>query len=114
VQQDWDPDELIVAWTLVEDRCDTTGFALTLKYFELEGEFPRFAEQLPGPAVEFVAGLVKVEATEFAKYSFDNRMAKYHRGQIREVLGFRPAAVADELRWVEWDMDTRLDLDQVG
>jgi hypothetical protein len=90
------------------------GFALTLKYFELEGEFPRFAEQLPGPAVEFVARLVKVEATEFAKYSFDNRMAKYHRGQIREVLGFRPAAVADELRWVEWDMDTRLDLDQVG
>jgi hypothetical protein len=52
------------------------GFALMLKYVEIEGEFPRYAEQIPPPTVEFVAELVKVDSAEFAKYSFDNRTAK--------------------------------------
>lgn len=109
--RDREPEELIVAWTLVEDdwrllssKAGATrlGFALMLKYFELEGEFPRYGEQLPPPTVEFVAELVKVEATEFAKYAFDNRTAKRHRTQIREALGFRPATEDDGARWVEW------------
>jgi hypothetical protein len=111
VKQDWDLDELIVAWTLVEDDwrllgnksgATRLGFALVLKYFEIEGEFPRFGEQVPSAAVEFVADLVRVDPAEFGKYSFDNRSAKYHRGQIREALGFSPATEEDEARWVRW------------
>lgn len=49
-----------------------------------------------------MAELVKVDPIEFAKYSFDNRTAKYHRTQIREALGFRPATVEDEQRWAAW------------
>lgn len=111
VKQDWDPDELIVAWTLVEDDwrllgnktgATRLGFALVLKYFEIEGEFPSYGEQFPPPAVEFVAELVKVDPVEFGKYSFDNRTAEYHRAQVREALGFHPATVQDQQRWVEW------------
>jgi Domain of unknown function (DUF4158) len=85
-----------------QDGRDPTGFALVLKYIEIEGEFPRYGEQIPPAAVEFVAGLVKVDPMEFAKYSFANRTAKYHRSQIREALGFRPATVEDEQRWAAW------------
>jgi hypothetical protein len=68
----------------------------------LRASSPRYGEQIPQAAVEFVAELVKVDPTEFAKYSFDNRTAKYHRAQVREALGFRPATVEDELRWAAW------------
>lgn len=111
VKRDWNPDELIVGWTLVEDDwrllgnktgATRLGFALTLKYFELEAEFPRYGELIPPAAVEFVAELVKVDSAEFAKYSFGNRTAEYHRAQIREALGFHPATVEDQARWVEW------------
>jgi hypothetical protein len=49
VKQEWEPDELIAHWTLVEDdwrllgnKTGVTrlGFAVILKYFEMEGRFP--------------------------------------------------------------------------
>lgn len=100
VKRDWDTEELIAHWTRVADDwqllgtktgATRLGFALVLKYFEIEGEFPRYGDQVPPAAVEFVAELVQVDPAEFAKYSFDNRTAKRHRTQVREVLGFRPA-----------------------
>lgn len=107
----WEPEELIAYWTLVDDDwrllgnktgATRLGFALVLKYIEIEGEFPRFGEQVPPAAVEFVARLVKVDPAEFAKYSFDNRTAEYHRAQIRQALGLRPATDEDKARWTEW------------
>ncbi|WUV35850.1 DUF4158 domain-containing protein [Streptomyces sp. NBC_01483] len=76
------------------------GFCLMLKFFEIEGRFPEFIEEFPQPAVQYVAGLVKVPAAELAKY--DLAGAKRHRKQIREALGFRPSTVADEERLAEW------------
>ena len=108
VKRDWETEELIAQWMLVEDDwrllgtktgATRLGFALVLKYFEIEGEFPRYGEQVPPAAVEFVAELVKVVPAEFAKYSFDSRTAKRHRTQVREALGFRPATEEDEARW---------------
>lgn len=57
--------ELIAQWTLVEDGWrllgTKTGFTLVLKYFEIEGEFPRDGEQFPPAAVEFAADSVKLD-----------------------------------------------------
>ena len=111
MKQVWEPEELIAYWTLVDDDwrllgnktgATRLGFALVLKYIEIEGEFPRFGGQVPPAAVEFVARLVRVDPAEFAKYSFDNRTAEYHRAQIRQALGFRPATDEDKARWTEW------------
>lgn len=89
-------------WDLVANKSGPTrlGFCLMLKFFEIEGRFPEFIEEFPQPAVEYVAGLVKVLAAEFAKY--DLAGAKRHRKQIRDALGFRPSTVADEERLTEW------------
>ncbi|MFB7178604.1 DUF4158 domain-containing protein [Streptomyces sp. NPDC056257] len=43
------------------------GFSLLLKFFELEARFPDVLEEVPPAAVEYVADLVKVPATDFAK-----------------------------------------------
>jgi hypothetical protein len=55
VKQEWEPDELIAHWTLVEDdwrllgnKTGVTrlGFAVILKYFEMEGRFPAYPEEI--------------------------------------------------------------------
>ncbi len=111
VRQEWSPEELLANWTLVDgdwalvaNKSGTTrlGFSLLLRFFELEGRFPEVPEEVPPAAVEFVARLVKVPATDFAKYPLVGRTAEYHRKQIREALGFRPSTVADEKALVEW------------
>ncbi|MGW0883566.1 DUF4158 domain-containing protein [Streptomyces sp. NPDC002671] len=52
--------------------------------------------------MEYVAGLVKVPAADFAKYSLTGRTVEYHRAQIREALGFRPATLEDEDQLTTW------------
>ncbi|MGA5207860.1 DUF4158 domain-containing protein [Streptomyces variegatus] len=111
VRQEWSPEELLANWTLVDGDWDLVanksgatrlGFSLLLKFFELEGRFPDVLEEVPPTAVDYVADLVKVPATDFAKYTLVGRSAEYHRKQIREALGFRPSTVADEKALAEW------------
>lgn len=58
VRAEWEQDELISVWTLVEDDWDLVGekvgagrlgFALTLKFYEIEGRFPSYPEGCPPP-----------------------------------------------------------------
>jgi hypothetical protein len=106
------PEDLIGTWTpvdedwrLVGNKSGATrlGFSLLLKFFEPEGRYPRGLEELPAVAVDYVAGQVKVDATEFAKYPWQGRFsAKYHRVQIREAFGFREFTRDDEERLTKW------------
>lgn len=67
MRRESEPEELIASWTLVEDdwrlvgnKAGATrlGFALLLKFFELEARFPRHAADVPPAAVAYVAGQV--------------------------------------------------------
>ena len=78
MRRDWEPEELVGAWTLVGDdwrlvsnKAGPTrlGFALLLKFFELEARFPREPDEVPAVAVAYVAEQVKVAPEEFAKRS---------------------------------------------
>lgn len=77
------------------------GFALLLKFFELERRFPR-REDVPRAAVEYVAGQVGVGAAVFADYRWSGSTIEDHRRQVREFYGFRTATVADEDKLVFW------------
>jgi hypothetical protein len=107
VQVEWDTDELIDVWTLRSGDWDLMGnksgatrlgFAILLKFYEAEGRFPAYAEEVPTAAVG-MASLVKVDSALFDKYSLRGRTAEYHRAQIRRAFGTRPAGEADEERW---------------
>ncbi|MFF6998283.1 DUF4158 domain-containing protein [Streptomyces sp. NPDC008313] len=60
MRQDWEPEDLIEVWTLLEDdmkevrnksRANRLGFALLLKFLEVEARFPESAEEMPAAAV---------------------------------------------------------------
>lgn len=106
-----DADELVEFWTLLdEDRrllvgkrgASALGCALLLKHYSRHGRFPRSRADLPAPVVEFVARQVGVEAGALVAYEWSGRTAEYHRAEVREHLGFRMAAVADQDRLTSW------------
>ena len=89
MRQEWEPEDLVAGWTLVEQdevaykRGPTSlGFALLLKYFEMEGRFPRHVGELPPAAVSYVArqvGVDPVDPVELAGYEWSGRTFEYHR-----------------------------------
>lgn len=78
------------------------GFALLLKFFELEARFPRGPEEVPPAAVSYVAGQVSVADEEFARYPWASRSIKIHRAQVRRAFGFQEWVVADEAEMSRW------------
>jgi Domain of unknown function (DUF4158) len=111
VRREWEPEELIACWTLVEDDwrlvgnktgATRLGFAVLLKFFELEARFPSGPGEVPPPVVGYLARQVGVEPALFAGYDWKGRAIKYHRAQVREALGFREPTVADEERLGAW------------
>ncbi len=111
MRREWEPEELIGAWTLVEaDRqllanktgASRLGFALALKFFEIEGRFPRHVGDLPRPAVSYMASQVSVAADVLTDYDWSGRTNRYHRAQIRRAFGFREATVGDEDKLATW------------
>lgn len=112
MRREWEPEDLIACWTLIDadwalvanKRGPTRlGFALSLKFFELEARFPRHAGEIPRAAVEYVASQVKIEPADvLGGYKFSDRTFEYHRSQIRNALGFREATVADEDDLARW------------
>ncbi|WP_281395393.1 DUF4158 domain-containing protein [Streptosporangium sandarakinum] len=102
---------MISAWTLVEGDwglvgekvgAGRLGFALISKFYEVEGRFPDYPEEIPAAAVEYVASLVEVEPESLAKYSWRSRTIERHRAQIRKRFGTRPATEDDEERLARW------------
>jgi len=111
LKREWQPEELIECWTLLDrDRrlvankagATRLGFALLLKFFELEARFPRAVGDLPPAVVEYVAAQVKVPAGALETYKWSGSTIEYHRSQIRAELGFREATVADEQLLARW------------
>ncbi|MGH9021935.1 MAG: Tn3 family transposase, partial [Acidimicrobiia bacterium] len=111
MRREWEPEELIACWTLVDGDAALVGsksgptrlgFSLLLKFFELEGRFPRHVGELPEGAVKYMAQQVKVDAAALASYDWSGRTIKYHRAQIREAFGFSEATRADEEHLAAW------------
>ncbi|MEU7897959.1 Tn3 family transposase [Nonomuraea sp. NPDC049152] len=114
MRREWEPEELIAAWTLLDGDWDLVGnktgatrlgFGVLLKFFEQEGRFPRHAGEVPKAAVDYVAGQVKVDPALFAEYRWSGSTIEYHRAQVREALGFRESTRADEDVLAGWLAD---------
>ena len=105
-------EELEETWTLGPDehallsgkRGPTRlGFAVLLRFFARKGRFPEpREEEIEAGAVAHVAGQVGVPAGEYARYDRGGRTAEYHRAQVREAFGFRPATVEDTEALTDW------------
>ena len=103
--------ELVEHWTLLDDEQELViskrgatklGFALLLKFYTRYGRFPAGRSEFPDEAVDFVAGQVKVPASEVQFYAWAGSTVEFHRAQIRQHLGFRECSVADAERLAIW------------
>lgn len=111
MRQEREPEDLIERWTLLEEdhalianKTGPTrlGFAVLLKYFELEARFPGCVEDIPTAAAQYVARQLKMDSSDLATYSWSGRTIEYHRAQIRAALGFRQTTEGDEARLAQW------------
>ncbi|MDE1675218.1 Tn3 family transposase [Nocardia gipuzkoensis] len=111
MRQEWSTEDLIGSWTLVgtdwqlvknKPGATRLGFGLLLKFFELEGRFPRGVDEVPAAAVSYMGEQLKVDAVEFAAYPWEGRSVKYHREQIRDAFEFREFSVGDEDELTGW------------
>ena len=114
MRTEWEPEDLIERWTLLEGDVELIGnktgvtrlgFAVLLKYFEIEGQFPDGPADIPTVAVGYVAHQLGLEPSELADYSWYGRTIEYHRAQIRQAFGFRQTTEGDEERLAEWLAD---------
>jgi hypothetical protein len=104
-------EELEEAWNLGPDehallsgkRGPTRlGFAVLVRFFAREGRFPEPAEEIDADAVAHVARQVGIPTEEYARYDRGGRTHEYHRAQVRETFGFRPATVEDTDALADW------------
>ncbi|CAL9654563.1 Tn3 family transposase [Streptomyces sp. enrichment culture] len=111
MRQDWEPEDLIEVWTLLENDMKRVrnksgatrlGFALLLKFCEVEARFPESAQEVPTVAVEYVAQQVKVPAGAWADYDWQSKAIHRHRGEIRAAYGFRANTEEDQDRLAAW------------
>lgn len=114
MRKDWNPEQLVDQWTLEEgDRAlignksgaTRLGFALKLKFFQLQGRFPSYPEEIPSAAVDFIAQQVDVDAALFDKYPWNTRVPGRHRHQIRQEYGTHAATEDEEDQLAQWLAD---------
>jgi hypothetical protein len=111
VRRDWDLDDLIASWTLVEadhellagkHGATKLSFAAMLKFFELDARFPRHPGEVPPAAAEYLARQLGMEPGEAQRLEVTGRTAERHRGLIRDALGFRMFTRGDEDKMIGW------------
>lgn len=76
------------------------AFAVLVRFFTGEGRFPEPTEEID--AVAHVARQVGVPPQEYGFYDRGGRTTEYHRVQIEEAFGFRPATAEDADALADW------------
>ena len=116
----WDEQELAEHWSLsaeeselLANRTDRSrlGLAVMLKFFQMEGRFPRDRKEIPVAVRDHLADQLGIEPDAFSEYDLAGRSSKRDREQIRSVLGFRRVTVADAEGLGEWLRRDVLSLD---
>lgn len=112
MKHNWTLDELIDSWTLLPPELDLVrdskadynqlGFALLLKYFQVEGKFPRHRREIPQAVIAYIARQLKTSLDVLRKYDWRGRTIVNQRAAIRTFLGFREGTVADSEAVAGW------------
>lgn len=111
MRAEWSTEDLVGSWTLVDEDWQLVGnksgvtrlgFALLLKFFELEARFPCSGQELPTSVVSYVARQVGVDEDRFTSYAWSGRAIERHRAQIRRAFGFREFSRGDEDKLADW------------
>src|SRR5271167_1837663 len=81
------------------------GFAVLLLHFRKHGQFPRTDSQLERGLAPDVMAQLGIATASLGTIELTDRTAERHRAEIRTLLGFREATVADGEALTEWLRD---------
>lgn len=111
MKRNWDISELIEQWTLIPrelallDNKDTSshlGFAVWLKFFQIEGHFPNSSQEIPKVAIRYIAQQLRTDPEGYNNYDWQGRLGRYHRTQILKFYGFRRPRATDIDQLIQW------------
>ncbi len=104
MKRHWNEQELVEQWTLtvtekqhVNQRTDRgrIGFAVFLKFLQIEGRFPLYHREVPWVAVDFLAQQLGLTGSAWLDFPMKGSSNERVRAEIRACLGFHPVTVAD-------------------
>ncbi|WP_430308216.1 DUF4158 domain-containing protein [Robertmurraya massiliosenegalensis] len=81
------------------------GFAVLLKYFQQEAQFPNKKQDVPKDVVQHLADQVDASVEDFFdSYGWGGKERSYteHRKAIRNLFGFRELTANDNHLFAEW------------
>jgi hypothetical protein len=123
MKRQWEPEELIEQFILTPaelailpeevtnaNPSNRLGFAVLLKFFQVESRFPQHPVEVPKVVVHFIAQQLKLTEEDYRRYPWSGGRFKAHRNQIRSFLGFRPIAQSDKPLMKTWLMEDVLPL----
>lgn len=111
MKRQWDATELVEHFTLLPEEMvlleqkneeNRLGFAVLLKFFQIEARFPRHKQEVPKLVVSYIARILGVSPRLFRQYEWTGRTFERHRAEIREFLGFREFTVNDGEELTAW------------
>lgn len=76
-------------------RTSQLSFAVLLLFYRSHGRFPRRASEIELETIVAVAGQIGALVEPIDVVDLGDRTLKRHRAEIRALLGFREATVAD-------------------
>ena len=123
MKRQWETEELIEQFTLMPSELsllpdeitnatahNRLGFAVLLKFFQVEGRFPQHAGEVPKAVADFIAQQLNLSEEDYRQYKWSGRTIKTHRSQIRAFLGFGPMSQSDQQHLKRWLIEEILPL----
>ena len=103
----WTKIELEKSWSLspgemsyIEKKDNKLVYALKMKYFDIQGYFPKQGDDIPAAARDYVAAQLlspnQSKAQSYIKsYHWQSRISQLHNTEIREYYGFKKFEPSD-------------------
>lgn len=115
MKRQWAPEELIERFILTpaelallpvdvtnSNPSNRLGFAVMLKFFQVEARFPQHPVEVPKVVVHFIAQQLKLTEADYRGYPWSGGRFKAHRHQIRTFFGYRPIVQSDKQQLKNW------------
>lgn len=111
MKKEWTIDEEIEAFILSDRemafvttkyRATRIGFAVMLKYFQMEHQFPVEKNDIPPDMPLFIAKQLQLSPDAFTTFQFDSKTAYRQRQEILQFCGFREENEGDRKSLQDW------------
>jgi TnpA family transposase len=94
-------DELILAKTKNTDK-NRLGFAVLLKYFQLESRYPKHIKFIDPLMLNTIANQLNILPSMINQFDWEGRSTKRFRQEVRELLGYRKVTSNDMHDFKAW------------